>query len=181
MKIPPARIVHAKTLQGVLDQQVAIPVFISRDLEERLDEMYSVAMNDTGLDDPLFYCYLDVNNNLMVRLWLIGNQTMWARIDRTIDEYIPLSLAFRTSLTYHPESLKSFGHSSISSSLPPGVSRPSAQVMTKMNSTQTGWSTSCVNTSSGVSPVPHAAVGAKRARTFSTGRRRRNTSCLTFG
>lgn len=87
MAIRPARMTYAKNLQGVMDQQLAIPVFIPQELEESFESAYKNAMKLAGLNDPLFHSQVDSDGDLIVRLWLIGNQTMWARIDRTIDEY----------------------------------------------------------------------------------------------
>lgn len=96
MEIRPARIVHAASLAEVMKQQVAIPVFIGADLADRFDRVYSAV----GVTDPLFYRYVHKDSNILVRLWLIGTETMWARIDRTIDEYALPPFFFRSLLTH---------------------------------------------------------------------------------
>lgn len=102
MKIKPARIVHAASLAEVMKQQVAIPVFIGADLADHFDRVYSAV----GVTDPLFYRHVHKDGNILVRLWLIGTETMWARIDRTIDEFVPPSLTFSRSLLTHTQDIR---------------------------------------------------------------------------
>lgn len=90
MLIKPARIVHAATLAGVMAQHVALPIFIPADLADRFDSVYRAA----GVTDRLFHLHNSAAGNLIVRLWLIGAETMWARINRSIDEYLPFLLPF---------------------------------------------------------------------------------------
>lgn len=85
IKIKPTRIVHGASLEDVMAQHVAIPVFIDADLADRFDGVYRAA----GITDPLFHRHVGKDGSLFGRLWLIGTETMWARFDRTIDEYVP--------------------------------------------------------------------------------------------
>lgn len=88
IKIKPARIVHGASLEDVMAQHVAIPVFIDADLADRFEGVYRAA----GITDPLFHRHVGQDGSLFGRLWLIGTETMWARIDRTIDEYVVVLL-----------------------------------------------------------------------------------------
>lgn len=83
MLVMPARIVHGATLEDVMTKHIAIPVFIGADLADHFVTVCRAA----GATDPLFHLHTSKAGNLIARLWLIGTETMWARIDRTIDEY----------------------------------------------------------------------------------------------
>lgn len=89
MQIKPVRIVYGADLAAVMAQHIAIPIFIGADLAARFSALHRAA----GITAPLFHLHTDADGKLLARLWLIGNETMWARIDRRIDEYaLPLPL-----------------------------------------------------------------------------------------
>ncbi|KAI9800277.1 MAG: hypothetical protein M1833_003391 [Piccolia ochrophora] len=96
--------VHGENVEAVLEKQMTIPVIVGHDLEEYLKRLMREALQD-GCDVPadtqeqLLIPVHEVGHGNQVlpdlpedlspkgnlRYWVIGNETMWAGIDRKID------------------------------------------------------------------------------------------------
>ena len=96
---------HGPDIDSVFRTQITIPVVIPYDLEEFIQQTFRDALVEAGIDvdgsqDRLLipvhvpgqgnHNLPDVPENTEavgnVRYWVVGNEVMWAGIDRRIDE-----------------------------------------------------------------------------------------------
>ena len=94
------RIVHGPDIDKVYETLITIPLMIPITLEKDFEQMFEAALQDSRVDVDHSQTNLlipvhpgDVqtfqdNFDEMgdIRFWLLGNEIMWAGIDRRIDE-----------------------------------------------------------------------------------------------
>ena len=105
------RQVHGPDIQSVFEKQITIPVEIPFKLEEYISSLVSpileeaniyngnegerrllIPIHELGKGTSIIPDLVDSVTEGNLRYWVIGNDLMWAGIDRTIDEYVSLQI-----------------------------------------------------------------------------------------
>lgn len=103
---------YGPDIDSVFEKQITMPVIIPYDLEQSLVQTMSDALDEAGLSEGQLDQFLipvheqgkgtaiipDLQDTAgptgNVRIWVIGNELMWAGIDRRIDEVFEILWAF---------------------------------------------------------------------------------------
>jgi hypothetical protein len=95
--------IYSEDFDEIYQQQLAIPIHVPKELEQYIERTMRNVCRDHGMDwsdemNVLIPVLNDTPNtpppsdvSWHIRFWVIGNVTMWAKLDPRVDEYyLPL-------------------------------------------------------------------------------------------
>jgi hypothetical protein len=96
---PVRRVIYSEDFDEIYRQQLAIPIHVPKELEQYIERTMRNVCSDHGMDwsDKMNVLIPILNGtpntpppgdvSWHIRFWVIGNTTMWAKLDPRIDEY----------------------------------------------------------------------------------------------
>jgi hypothetical protein len=122
--------IYSENFDEIYQQQLAIPIHVPKELEQYIERTMRNVCRDHGMNwSDEMNVLIPIHNNTLntpppgnvpwnIRFWVVGNITMWAKLDPRIDEYyLPPTLRllpFADTSIVRTGSSRSFGRYSTS-------------------------------------------------------------------